>query len=128
MLEELIVTVDDRPGILAEIGELLGEAGVNIETLCASSHDGLGIIHLVVDDGDDAGELLASHNYKIQEARPVLTATLDDRPGELGRYCRRLAEAGVMISAVYVVHRDQGETELIFAVDDLDEARRAVPS
>ncbi len=58
MLEEIIVTVDDRPGILAEIGELLGRAGVNIETLSVSAHDGLGYVHLVVDDGDDAAETL----------------------------------------------------------------------
>jgi hypothetical protein len=125
MLEELIVTVEDRPGVLAEIGEMLGEAGVNIETLCASTFNGVGVIHLVVDDGDDAGAALVAHNFEVRSSHPVLTATLDDRPGELGRYCRRLAEAGVTISAAYVARRDRGETELIFAVDDLDEARRA---
>jgi hypothetical protein len=125
MLEELIVTVDDRPGVLADIGELLGDAGVNIETLCASTYNGIGVIHLVVDDGDEAGEILAANDFKVREARPVLTATLDDRPGELGRYCRKLADAGVGISAVYVARRDRGETELIFAVDNLDEAKKA---
>jgi hypothetical protein len=125
MLEELIVTVDDRPGVLADIGELLGDAGVNIETLCASTYNGIGVIHLVVDDGDEAGEILAENDFKVQEAHPVLTATLDDRPGELGRYCRRLADGGVTISAVYVARRDRGETELIFAVDNLEEAKRA---
>jgi hypothetical protein len=125
MLEELIVTVDDRPGVLADIGELLGEAGVNIETLSASTYNGVGVIHLVVDDGDDAAETLAAQNFKVEATRQVLTATLDDRPGELGRYCRRLADAGVTISAVYVARRDRGETELIFAVDDLEQARRA---
>jgi hypothetical protein len=125
MLEELIVTVEDRPGILADIGELLGDAGVNIETLCASTYNGIGVIHLVVDDGDEAGEILAVNGFKVEEAHPVLTVTLDDRPGELGRYCRRLADGGVAISAVYVARRDRGETELIFAVDNLEEAKRA---
>ena len=55
MLEEIIVSVEDRPGVLAEVGELLGRSGVNIETLSASSHNGQGILHIVVDDGDDAG-------------------------------------------------------------------------
>lgn len=124
MLEEIIVTVDDEPGTLADIGELLGQSGVNIETLCASSHDGRGFIHLVVDDGDDAGEVLASHGFKVEETRPVLTATVDDRPGELGRFCRRLADAGVAISAAYVAKRGAGETEMIFAVDDLEAAQK----
>lgn len=126
MLEEIIVTIDDdRPGVLAEIGELLGNAEVNIETLSASNHNGQGIVHLVVDDGDEAAEALASNGFRVSESRPVLTTTLDDRPGELGRYCRRLAEAGIMISAAYVAKRAGGETELIFAVDDLETAQTA---
>jgi hypothetical protein len=50
---------------------------------------------------------------------------VDDRPGELGRYCRRLAEAGVAISSAYVAKRGGGETEFIFAVDDVEAAARA---
>jgi hypothetical protein len=125
MLEELIVTVDDRPGILAEIGELLGSANVNIETLSATTYNGRGVIHLVVDDGEDAGEILVSNGFKVEGVRAVMSATLDDRPGELGRYCRRLSDAGVKITAAYVAKRDGGETEVIFAVDKLEVARRA---
>jgi hypothetical protein len=125
MLEELILRVEDKAGVLAEIGEVLGSGGVNIETLCASTYDGMGVIHLVADDGDEAGEVLAAHGFKVEQSRPVLTVTLDDRPGELGRYCRRLADAGVGISAVYVANRDRGETQLIFAVEDLEGAKRA---
>ena len=125
MLEEIIIIVDDQPGTLANIGELLGRSGVNIETLCASTHNDQGVIHLVVDDGDDASEVLQANGYKVEGTRPVLTATLDDRPGELGRYCRRLAEAGVAISSAYVAQRGGGETEFIFAVDDVDAAAKA---
>jgi len=125
MLEEIIVTSDDRPGVLAEIGELLGSADVNIETISAFNSDGIGVVHLVVDDGDDAGEILAQNGFKVEGSRAVLTATLDDRPGELGRYCRRLASQGVAISAAYVAKRGGGETELIFAVDDLEAAQHA---
>ena len=125
MLEEIIVIVDEEPGTLAGIGELLGRSGVNIETLCASSLNGNGVVHLVVDDGEDAAEVLKANGYKIEGTRPVLTATLDDRPGELGRYCRKLAHAGVAISSAYVARRNNGETELIFAVDDVEAARNA---
>jgi hypothetical protein len=127
MLEEIIVIADDRPGILAEIGELLGRSGVNIEALSASTHDGLGYVHLIVDDGEDAAEVLKSNDFKVTDARDVLVTTLDDRPGELGRYCRKLAEAGVAISSAYVSKRGSGETELILAVDDLNSAFKASP-
>ncbi len=126
MLEEILISVvDDRPGILAEIGELLGRAEVNIETLAATNIDGKGVVHLVVDDGDDAAEVLAANGFEVAGSRGVLTATLEDRPGELGRYCRRLAEAGVAISSAYVAKRAGGESELIIAVDDYEAASTA---
>ncbi|MDQ3217482.1 MAG: hypothetical protein ACR2I4_02435 [Actinomycetota bacterium] len=55
----------------------------------------------------------------------MLVITVDDRPGELGRYCRRLADSGNHISSAYVARRSAGETEVILAVDDLDQARKA---
>ena len=126
MLEEIIVTIaEDRPGILADIGEVLGRADVNIETLSASDYNGQGVIHLVVDDGEEAAEILKTSGFEVETTRPVLATTLDDRPGELGRYCRRLSDSGVMISSAYVAKRSGGETELIVAVDDLDAAEQA---
>lgn len=125
MLEEITVIVDDRSGLLADIGELLGANNVNIETLAATTYDGRGVLHLVVDDGEEAGEVLSQNGFKVDGVRPVMTATLDDRPGELGSYCRRLAGAGVTISSAYVAKRGSGETEIIFAVDDVEAAKKA---
>ncbi len=125
MLEEITLTVPDDPGALARVGELLGAHGVNIETLTASEHDGLGLIHLVVDDGDEAAQVLVGNGFTVDGSRPVLAVTLEDRPGELGRYCRKLADSGVSISGVYVARRGGGETELIFAVDNIEAAHRA---
>ena len=49
-MTEFIVHVENRPGRLATITELLGEAGVNIEALAAYGHDGEGVLRLIVDD------------------------------------------------------------------------------
>ena len=124
MLEEVIVSIEDRPGVLADIGELLGGAGVNIETFSATTHDDRAVVHLVVDDGEDAGEILKSNGFKLEGVRAVLSITLDDQPGELGTYCRKLADAGVAISAAYVARRGGGESEVIFAVDEPEVAER----
>jgi hypothetical protein len=124
VLEEITIEGDDSPGLLAEIGEALGRSGVNIETLAAFSHEGRGYVQLVVDDEEDAAEALKVAGVEVATSRPVMLVTLDDRPGELGRYCRKLAEAGVTISGVYLSKRGGGETELIFTVDDLEAAQR----
>ncbi|MDP9225758.1 MAG: ACT domain-containing protein [Actinomycetota bacterium] len=125
MLEEITIVVEDRPGMLAEIGDTLGRSGVNIETLAAFSLEGRGVVQLVVDDEEDAAEALKMGGIEVTACRPVLLVTLEDRPGELGRYCRKLADAGVAISGVHLSRRGDGETELIFIVDDIEAAHQA---
>jgi hypothetical protein len=125
MPTEVIVETDDRPGVIADIGELFGQARVNIRAAAAFVQDGRGYLHFVVDDADRALSALKIGGWKVRGSREVLTVTLDDRPGELGRYARRLAEAGVNITALYTAGERGGDKELIVAVDDIAAARRA---
>ncbi len=121
---EIVVETKDRPGIIAAIGELLGRVGVNIAAAAAFAHEGRGYLHFVVDDPERALAALKSGGWAVTRTREVLVVSLDDRPGELGRYARRLADAGVNISTCYMAGADAGERELIVAVDDLEAARR----
>lgn len=124
MPTEIIVESEDRPGVIAEIGELFGQARVNITAAAAFVHGGHGYLHFVVDNADRALSALKVAGWKVQGSREVLTVTVDDRPGELGRYARRLADAGVNITALYTAGERGGDKELIVAVDDLAAARR----
>jgi hypothetical protein len=123
MPTEVIVETDDRPGVIAEIGELLGQASVNIKAAAAVAHGGRGYLHFVVDRADRALAVLKVGGWKVRESREVLAVTIDDRPGELGRYARRLADAGVSITALYTAGERAGEKELIVAVNDIAKAR-----
>jgi hypothetical protein len=125
MPTEIIVETDDRPGVIAEIGELLGHASVNIRAAAAVAHGARGYLHFVVDGADRALSALKIGGWKVRESREVLSVTIDDRPGELGRYARRLAQAGVNITALYTAGERGGDKELIVAVDDIAAARRA---
>jgi hypothetical protein len=122
---EIIVETEDRPGVIADIGELLGEAAVNIKAAAAIAHGGHGYLHFVVDDADRALSALKLGGWKVNGTREVLAVTIDDQPGELGRYARRLAAAGVSITALYTAGERAGDKELIVAVDDIAAARRA---
>jgi hypothetical protein len=39
-MKDLTVSLEDRPGTLADLGEALGKAGINIEGMCAVARDG----------------------------------------------------------------------------------------
>jgi hypothetical protein len=39
-MKDLTVSLEDRPGTLADLGEALGKAGINIEGMCAVTSEG----------------------------------------------------------------------------------------
>lgn len=114
---EIVVEVHDKPGALADIGEILGAADVNIVTAAVFTHRGKGLIHLVVDDASSALAALKRADISVDDVRDVMSVTLEDRPGELGRYARSLADAGVNISTLYIAGERAGEKELIVAIE-----------
>jgi hypothetical protein len=63
-----------------------------------------------------------------ERVREVLSVTIDDEPGALGRYCRRLADASINLEAVYLAGERNGAKELVLAVSNLDAARRIARS
>ena len=90
MPKDLTVILQDRPGELARLGGATGEAGVNIQGMCAFTGEGRGVIHLLVDD-DQAGaarRALEEAGMGVADEREVLVVDVEDRPGTLGELAR----------------------------------------
>ncbi len=120
-MRDLVLRFENRPGALAAAGEALGAAGLSVEGGGAFTVDGRGIAHFLVADAEAARRALARAGVEVIEDREVLIQRLDqDRPGQLGAICRRMAEAGVNIETLYSDHQNQ----LILVVDDLRRGRR----
>jgi hypothetical protein len=125
MPRNLTVILGDKPGELARLGVVMGDASVNIKGLAAFTGDGHGVIHLLVDDADVERALAALKAAKIGVAdeREVLVVDIVDRPGTLGELTLELAEANVNIDLAYATF---GDTQLVIATDDMDSARAAL--
>lgn len=119
MTKDLTVILQDQPGTLADVGEALGKAGINIGGLCGFPCEGKGTLHILVEDGGDAQAALEAAGQTVQGMRDVLVIDIEDKPGEFGRICRQIADAGVNIDLVYVA----SQTRLVLGADDLDKAR-----
>jgi len=121
MTKDLTILLEDRPGTLADLGEALGKAGVNIEGLCGLPSQGKGVVHILVEDTAAARRALEGAKFQVQEERDVIVLKMEDRPGEIGRVCRRIAAAGVNITLTYLATN----TRVVFGADNLDKARAA---
>jgi len=110
----------DEPGRLALLGESLGRAGISVEGGGMWVHDGVGVAHFLVADGQSARAVLEHAGLVVAGCREVLVQRLrQDVPGQLGALCRAMADAGVNIEVLYSDHDHQ----LILAVDDHDAGR-----
>lgn len=117
---DLTVDLANRPGTIADVGEALGAAGINIHGGCGFPCGGTGVMHLLVDDAEVCRHVLTGAGLTPGDARPVLTVKLQDRVGEMGDYARRLADAGINIDLIYLTV----DGRLVLGVDDLEMANR----
>jgi hypothetical protein len=123
MATDLTLYLDDEPGELARVGDLLGAAGANIEGLCAlTSGGGQAEVHILVQDPTPAFEALERAGIKIVAEEEVIVLPIEDRPGALGEVARKLGAADVNLTTAYLATN----TRLVLAADDLAAAKSAL--
>ena len=120
MATDVTLYLDDQPGQLAMVAEVLGRAGVNIEGYCAvTSGGGKGEVHLLVEDETATFDALAAAGIEVASEQEVAIVAVEDRPGVLGDITRKLGDANVNITLTYLATN----TRLVFAADDLAAAK-----
>jgi len=90
---------------MADVGEALGNAGINVEGLCGHGFEGRGMIHICVQDGAAARGALEGAGIKVEgEADAILGEAVPgaDTPGTMGAMARQIAGAGINIRNVYL--------------------------
>lgn len=122
MASDLTVVLENRPGTLADLGEALGRAGINIRAMSGAMFEGQGAVHVLVDNPDAARSALESAGMDVRSQREVLLYEAEDRPGILGEVARTIADAGVNIDLIYKAT----QTQLVIGADDLEKARAAL--
>jgi hypothetical protein len=121
MVKDLTVELVNQPGTLADLGEALGNAGINIAGAAQVAAGERADMHILVDDAAAARSAIEGAGLKVSSERDVLVTDIKDQPGALGTIARRMASAGVNIELAYLTAAGQ----LVLGVDDLEKARSA---
>ena len=121
-MKDLTVSLENKPGTLAELGEATGKAGINIEGMSGDNRLGE-VLHVLVEDAAATREALSGAGIEVTDERDVLVIDVQDRPGTLGEAARKLADAGVNVDLVYATF---GGVRVVLGVDDPDKARAAL--
>jgi hypothetical protein len=123
-MDVFFIDVPNRAGELAKASEALAAKNVNISTVGALGRDDQGFIGLLTSDDATARAALDEAGVTFQ-TRPCVTVTVPNRPGELARVTRRLADAGVNLEFVAPTALTDPAT-IALGVSDADAARAAL--
>jgi hypothetical protein len=123
MATEFSITLEDRPGALADLTEALAKNAVNILAIHATPCGGEGIAQFITSNPDATIGALRdmAFEYTTQE---VLMVTLAHEPGALARLARALADAAININAVYMTN----DRQVVLDVDKLRKAQEVAMS
>jgi hypothetical protein len=124
-LKEFDVYVQNKPGELAKVCELLGSNGVNIKAISSERASDRPMIRIVTDDEATAKSTLARSGIHY-DLRDVISVKMADRPGELGKVARKLARVMVNVDSIYIMGKEGGATEIAFTVDNISKAQDAL--
>ena len=124
-MKQITIVTPAQAGLMADISDHLGHAGINIETLEAFVVRDWDIVQLTVSDYDQALLVLRDVGYDaITEDAVVIN--VKDRPGALAAVTRSLHDAGVGMRSMRILHRQAGEAMVAISMERSDEAMRLI--
>ena len=120
-MKDIELFLENKPGTLALMGETLGKNKISLEGGGVFNNGEFSIGHFLVEEAERARNVLEQVQIKVVKINEVIIQKLrQDIPGQLGMFCRKLADANVNILVQYSDHSNQ----LIMVVDDYIKGRQ----
>ncbi len=116
--KQVSVFLENKSGRLAEVCQTLGDADINIRALCIADTSDFGILRLIVNDPDEAVEVLQSAGFSVGSTG-VLALRIPDRPGGLGEVLDHLQASEINVEYMYAFFITiAGDAVVLFKVAD----------
>jgi hypothetical protein len=111
-VDQISIFMENRPGGLAEITEMLARAPVNIRAMSVADTADFGIFRVIVDDTDLAMRMLKENGFTVTRSAMVVVQ-VPDRPGGLHHVLRTLTEQKINIEYLYAFITRAAESAVI---------------
>ncbi|WP_456330174.1 ACT domain-containing protein [Archaeoglobus sp.] len=125
MIKQISVFVENKPGRLAAVTEVLTKHDINIRAFTIADAGDFGIIRMVVDKTDEAYKALKEAGFTVR-LTDVLAVEVEDKPGALHRIAKALGDAGVNIDYVYAFTSEKHKALIIFRVNNKEKAKEVL--
>jgi len=124
-VKQFTVALENRPGRLAHVAEVLAEAKVNILALLGSTAGGQGSVQVVVDNANKARKALGAAGLVSTEGT-LEEYELANKPGALAQLASKLAKKGINIDCAYAtVHKSAKKAIVVIGTSKAGESTGA---
>ncbi len=128
MYDEVSVFVENKPGRLAHVAEILGNAGINILSVDVADDGQFGVIKVLASDPEKARQALAEANVTVASSK-VVCIEIPDVPGGLVKLAKAIEEADLNVTDAYGCVLEKGKRAAFFVKgDNLEAIEAAVKS
>lgn len=126
IIKQLSIFVENKPGRLAEITQILRQGSIDIRALCIADTRDFGILRLIVNNPEKAAVLLQEHQCTVS-LTDVIAIGIVDEPGGLAGPMQVLFESGISVEYMYAfISKDKDAAYVILRVEDNEKAIAAL--
>ncbi len=120
-IKQLSVFLENNPGTLRAMTELLGKGGVDLLALSIADTQSFGIVRTIINSSqiDEAVKLLKDNGY-ISKVNHVICAEVPDRPLGLSELLSVIEQSKLSVEYMYSFLRatEPGTAHMILRLDD----------
>jgi hypothetical protein len=125
-IKQISVSLDNIPGALSLVSEILGNEGVNIRAISVADTADISTVRFVVDEPSKAINILNTNGYSVKET-DVIAVETPDHPGGLNAVLKPLKDAKINVHYLYpFLGRVSEQAIVILGVDKTEEAEKVL--
>jgi len=114
---QLMISVDDHVGTLAEVTSMISASGINMIAICAYAINKTVAIMFVTEDNNAARKILEEQGYNVSEEEVILLS-VENKPGALQAVTNKIAEAGINLKLIYGSVAKEGKVSRIVLISE----------
>ena len=105
-VKQISVFVENKPGMLAALADVLNENGINMRALSLAETKDFGIIRLILDDpfvnlDEEKIERVLKESGYVCSITKVLAIAISNQPGSLGKVMKIFGENEINVEYTY---------------------------
>lgn len=122
MVKQLSVFIENRPGRLYKITQLLSQHNIDLVMLSIADTKEFGILRLITNDIEKSFQVIKDAGYTVSVTE-MIGVEVPDRPGGLAEVLAVFDKCGISIEYLYSFARTSDKIAIIlFRVDDSQSA------